>query len=357
MSSEPNEDIIKTPQEVKYFIIESNEKYKLHGKDKSDDPDIDEDTKHQIIKFFIVRLNEEYKSYQKNMRFRQNLYVAEIFISLISIFLGQLFALAEDSDIMAKIGTQISSIFGAIGVLVTVVTAYLNNTAQKYLETGSSTELDENTFKPMYLHINDKVIKNFGNSFKGKSEPSDKLTLLDFYVIKLMRRNDILLRERIFDMTVSVFFFFFILGISIFLSLLFQVPNQTYITRDEERILRLSLMYLGGIWIVLIILSKSFDFIETLEFRVYAKKDDNLPEGLIKYERDLMEELTDDPKTIPKRKLHRVRLKLYPQWVANIELILNGIGPIIDEKDYNKFSNRTISRQVYTANKNFKKSE
>ncbi|CAG8591349.1 20036_t:CDS:2 [Cetraspora pellucida] len=179
MSSEHNEDFIKTPQEgdfiktheVKYFIIESNEKYKLlAGKDKPDNSnntDIDDNLKHQIIKFFIVKLNEEYKSFQKNMRFRQNLYVAEIFISLISIFLGQLFALAEDSDIMAKIGTQLSSVFGAIGVLVTIVTAYLNNTAQKYLEAGSSTELDENTFKPMYLHIDDNVIKKFGAIWIG----------------------------------------------------------------------------------------------------------------------------------------------------------------------------------------------
>ncbi|CAG8531307.1 12184_t:CDS:2, partial [Cetraspora pellucida] len=300
MSSEQDEDFIKTPQEVKYFIVESNENYKLARKNKSDNPDnsdIDENLKHQIIKFFIVKLNEEYKSYQKNMRFRQNLFVAEIFISLTSIFLGQLFALAEDSDIMTKIGTQLSSVFGVIGVLVTIVTAYLNNTAQKYFEAGSSTELDESTFKLMYLHIDDKVIKEF-----------------------------------------------------------------------------------GGIWIGVIILSKSCDFIESLELRIYAKEvnqDDSLDNkktndevkeayvndslehddndyvfpSRLKYDRKYMydkrkskegmEGVTqNEPKEFkkPQKTFRLFHLQLFPLWVTNIELILNEIRPIIIDKykDYKK---------------------
>ncbi|CAG8515678.1 10731_t:CDS:2 [Cetraspora pellucida] len=394
-------NVIKTSPEIKYFLVESKEKYKISdGENQQANSGVDRHLKHQIVKFFFVKLNEEYKLYQKNMKFSKNLYIAEIFISLISIFLGQLFALAEESDIMPKVGTQLSTLFGAIGVLVTITTVYLNNTAQKYLETGSSTETDQDTFKLMHLHINDKVIEEIGTSLKNestsddtslnkkstplndKSTPDKKIpeknnfntfTMIDFLIIKLKRRNNILYRESIFDITVSVLFFFFILAISIFLSLVFQVPNQTYLTKDLERTLRLSLTYLGGIWIVLIILSKSYDFIEDLEFRVFAtltkgdidntsKKIDDNYHCRIKYEKKNSTEglIVNNPKkSDEERHFHIVRLRLYPLWVTNIELILNGIKPIIKnpyEQAY-KYKSKFISIEVYDSNRNEEKEE
>ncbi|CAG8683828.1 747_t:CDS:2 [Dentiscutata erythropus] len=454
-SSEQSEVIIEAPQEIKYFILESSEKYNLLTKKKKASEE--ENLVYQAIRFFIVKLNEEYKSYQKNMRYRQNVYTAEIFISLISIFLGQLFGFAQNSDIMAKVGTQLTSLFGGIGLLVTIVTAYLNNTTQKYLESSSSTELDENTFKLMYLHIDDKVIKAFINDLKkpkvnvsnangtedngmkdngtkdngtkdngskgngskdngskdngskdngskdngsnangtkgddliakiesnlySKSNDIDSeftmFTALDFYIIQLKRRNDILTRERIFDTSVSALFFFFILAISIFLSLVVQDSTQTFLSKDTEQTLSLSLMYLGGIWFGLIFLSKSYDFLESLENRLYAKLNDDQCKLKMKELKDnefkndafsyWLKELvryekknTLAEKTNSKRNLRIIHLQLYPFWVTNIELILNGIKPMIlkDRKKYRlqkkKFDNRISFKDIYSSNRSDK---
>ncbi|CAG8500366.1 10965_t:CDS:2 [Dentiscutata heterogama] len=427
-------------QGVRYYIVDPNQSSKENKKVNEE-----ENLIHQLIKFYIVKLNEEYKLYQKNLRYRQNVYAAEIFISLISICLGQLFGFAEHSDIMAKVGTQLSSLFGGIGLLVTIVTAYLNNTAQKYLESSSSTELDENTFKLMYLHIDDKVIKEFVNDLKkvevskgdktnviqskggetnvdqsesgetnvDQSESGEKkddennididqmklplytkdkeskfnmFTALDFYIIQLKRRNDILTRERIFDSSVSVLFFFFILAISIFLSLVFQDTNQTYLSKDTEQALSLSLMYLGGIWFGLIFLSKSYDLLESLENRMYVKNEikndqredesdkdfisrkirerkaierENDPfsywlKELVKYEKK--NTLSNSTKK-SKRSFRIIHLQLYPFWVTNIELILNGIKPmiLIDRKKYKygmkKYDDRIFFNEIYSSNK------
>ncbi|CAG8839645.1 5259_t:CDS:2, partial [Gigaspora margarita] len=60
----------------------------------------------------------------------------------------------ETYNIIAKVGTQLSSLLGGIGAL-------------KYYESSGVKEIDENTFKPMYLNIEDKVIKQFVKHLKG----------------------------------------------------------------------------------------------------------------------------------------------------------------------------------------------
>ncbi|CAG8803373.1 33819_t:CDS:2, partial [Racocetra persica] len=196
-----------------------SEKSKLEKNKREDshEDDSEADFKRQKIKYFIIKLNEEYKLYRRNIRYRQNLCAAQIFISMMAIFLGKLFSLASKSNIMEKVGAQLSTTFGGIGVLVTIITAYINNTAQKYLDESSLTEIDKEKFKLMYLHIHDNILDRFSDEFD---------------------------------------------------------PDQTYVSKDVEHALRHSLLYLGEIWFGLIILSKSFDFFECLEFRFYSLKND-----------------------------------------------------------------------------------
>ncbi|CAG8492425.1 9340_t:CDS:2 [Gigaspora margarita] len=182
-----------------------------------------ENGKCQVIRYMIVKLNEEYKTYRKNMKSRQNLLGAQIFLSLIAIFLGELFAFAENSNIIAKIGPQLSSLLGGIATLVTIFTVYLNRTEQKYYESSSVTNLDENMFRLMYLHIATKFIKHYSADLSEEAFYHESKEIKD--------EDD---------------------------------SNQNYIDKNTQQKLRQSMLYLGIVWFGFIILSKSYDFTEIL---------------------------------------------------------------------------------------------
>ncbi|CAG8769976.1 9873_t:CDS:1, partial [Gigaspora rosea] len=146
---------------VEYIIVNPEKAFIEKEEAKDDDAEQREIGRSQVIKYMIVKLNEQYKAYKNNMKSRQNVFAAQIFLSLIAIFLGQLFALAETYNIIAKVGTQLSSLLGGIGTLVALFTAYINRTKEKYDESSSETVIDKNNFKPMYLNIDDIVIKQF----------------------------------------------------------------------------------------------------------------------------------------------------------------------------------------------------
>ncbi|RIB02143.1 hypothetical protein C2G38_2228654 [Gigaspora rosea] len=118
---------------------------------------------HQYVRFKIIMLNEEYKSYRINMKIRFNICIAQIFIALISYFIGQILSIAKHintTDGIGKIGPVISSIFVIAGTITTIFTVYLNHSSDKYFERNGNTEITENLFKPMFLNIDTKILKN-----------------------------------------------------------------------------------------------------------------------------------------------------------------------------------------------------
>ncbi|CAG8658735.1 869_t:CDS:2, partial [Racocetra fulgida] len=104
----------------------------------------------QHIRFKIMLLNEHYKSYKNKLRCRFNLCIAQIFISLIAIFIAKN---------ISKIGPLISSLFVMAGTITTIFTVYLNLSSEKYYEKSGYTEVTKDVFKPMLLDVNKSVLK------------------------------------------------------------------------------------------------------------------------------------------------------------------------------------------------------
>ncbi|CAG8717722.1 33820_t:CDS:2, partial [Gigaspora margarita] len=163
----------------------------------------------QYVRFKIIMLNEEYKSYRINMKNRFNMCLAQIFIALIAFFIGQILSIAKHINTTSDIGTigsVVSSVFVIASTITTIFTVYLNNSSDKYFERNSNTEITGNLFKPMFLNIDFKILKNLYE---------------------------------------------------------FQKSDQS-----TDHLFRHSLFWLGEIWIVCIILSKSFDLVNNLEYRL-----------------------------------------------------------------------------------------
>ncbi|CAG8618076.1 7822_t:CDS:1 [Dentiscutata heterogama] len=230
---------------------------KLLNKEDSSDFQLGE----KEVKYLLLTLNDEYKTYQKNMNLRTNVFAAQFFIAGFSIFLGQLFTYESKSDTTNFIknigGSQLPTIFGAAGTLVTLITGYLNYLNEKKYD-DCSTEISSNVFKLNNLNIDKEFIQKSRTIDKSRSyfrkprsysrkpnnrsrfhsesnnsEDSRKYeisSLIDLYITSLKQRNRVLFRERFIDIIVSVLFFLFILSISYFLSLTLQGGNsQDYI--------------------------------------------------------------------------------------------------------------------------------
>ncbi|CAG8605379.1 8243_t:CDS:2 [Dentiscutata erythropus] len=127
-------------------IIE-DESYTYEPVSLNDQVSEDEDNEIlQYVRFKIITLNEEYKWYKINMKIRFHMCVAQIFIALISIFIGQLLSVAKHIntiDDIGKIGSVVSSIFVIAGTITTIFTVYLNNSSEKYFERSGNTEITE----------------------------------------------------------------------------------------------------------------------------------------------------------------------------------------------------------------------
>ncbi|CAG8582988.1 7866_t:CDS:1 [Cetraspora pellucida] len=329
----------------------------------------------QKIKFSIFKLNEEYKMFMKNVKNRKALFFAQIFVSLIAIFLGQLFTLVEYSNLIGKIGSLSSSLFGGAGVIVTIFTAYFNYTSEKYLEGASETKIEDKTFKLMHLHIEEELLGIFSATYKDEDQKDKKgqedKKLLSFYISKLRLLNSIFYKERMVDIIFAVLFFLFILSISIFLSLIYQDTGETYVGKNAERALRHALMYLGEIWFGLIILSKSLDVYDNLKILTFRRSSIKVANIFIELFKiffwivNIFTLMAIYYLIIGRIKMNKyryryhlfrmVRLKLYPAEILNIELILNGIKPIVYDKDDKRPEREMYEYIKYDEDKVFKR--
>ncbi|CAG8735781.1 16747_t:CDS:2 [Gigaspora rosea] len=186
----------------------------------------------QYVRFKIIILNEEYKSYRIKMKLRFNMCIAQIFIALISYLIGQVLSVAKNintTDDIGKIGSVISSVFVIASTITTIFTVYLKHSSDKYFERSGNTEITGNLFKPMFLNIDFKILENLYE---------------------------------------------------------FQKSNQST-DQSTDHLFRHSLLWLGGVWLVCIILSKS---VNNLEYRLNQK-----------YDIDISKYFTEDSKSIEKK--------------------------------------------------------
>ncbi|KAF0557927.1 hypothetical protein F8M41_011738 [Gigaspora margarita] len=147
--------IIAKPQEA--FIEENEEKLKVERIEIG---------RSQIIRYMIVKLTRNIKCIKKYEISSKPVRCTDFFI-IDYFFSWSIIRACRNIQYNFEVGTQLSSLLGGIGALVAIVTAYLNKTTQKYYESSGVKEIDENTFKPMYLNIEDKVIKQFVKHLKG----------------------------------------------------------------------------------------------------------------------------------------------------------------------------------------------
>ncbi|RIB06274.1 hypothetical protein C2G38_2116452 [Gigaspora rosea] len=237
----------------------------------------------QYVRFKIIILNEEYKSYRIKMKLRFNMCIAQIFIALISYLIGQVLSVAKNintTDDIGKIGSVISSVFVIASTITTIFTVYLKHSSDKYFERSGNTEITGNLFKPMFLNIDFKILENL-YEFRQ---------IILYFTLNLRKKNDILSKEKLIDLLISSVFFLYILFSLLILTSIYaagsEKSNQST-DQSTDHLFRHSLLWLGGVWLVCIILSKS---VNNLEYRLNQK-----------YDIDISKYFTEDSKSIEKK--------------------------------------------------------
>ncbi|GBB96977.1 hypothetical protein RclHR1_02890004 [Rhizophagus clarus] len=189
--------IDETIDDVEKIIKEAKE-----GTKKTIETTLNDDKKIQEARFGIISLNEQYLLFEKNHKLRRNVIAASILVFIISIVMGKLLKMVEETDSANNVGSLFSGLVSAGGLIGTIMGAATYNYAQKR-KVDSMPNVTDKAFKPMFLYISDNILKEMAKFIKpydkGDKKNNDEKYFITCHIKKLKRKNDVLSLENYID--------------------------------------------------------------------------------------------------------------------------------------------------------------
>ncbi|GES98048.1 hypothetical protein RCL_jg16311.t1 [Rhizophagus clarus] len=238
--------IDETIDDVEKIIKEAKE-----GTKKTIETTLNDDKKIQEARFGIISLNEQYLLFEKNHKLRRNVIAASILVFIISIVMGKLLKMVEETDSANNVGSLFSGLVSAGGLIGTIMGAATYNYAQKR-KVDSMPNVTDKAFKPMFLYISDNILKEMAKFIKpydkGDKKNNDEKYFITCHIKKLKRKNDVLSLENYIGIFSIIISFLYIILTPVFLTLIYSTSNHNYkLDPATDRILRHSIMIVGEI--------------------------------------------------------------------------------------------------------------